>query len=641
MKWSAVQSCRQVCRRSLIFALLLSGIYAAAPASADDSIARTWNEQLISAIGNEIARPPVQSRNAFHVSAAMYDAWAAYDPTALGVFHNEKIDTTGIDVEAARNQAISYAVYDLMRYRYIDGPGATGPRKDVIEIDIVTQMLSLGYDPLDNTTTGNSPAALGHRIAQSIIDAGLADGSNEVNDYADYTGYTPVNDPYDHTQTGNVVLNDVNRWQPLHFEGGQTDKFGQPIPGNDQEAMTPHWAQVQPFALKPSDKSASGVYLDQGAPPSFGTQEFKDAVVQLIDYSSRLDPAAGQTVDVSPAEVGNHTLGSYVSNGYSENPHTGQPYDPHLVNEGDWTRAVAEFWADPPSQWNGIANYAIDQMDALGVDKRVGGTGPVVDDLEYAVKTYLTLNASLNDAGIAAWDHKISYDYLRPITMIRYMAELGQSSNPGGPSYDPDGLPLVQDLIEVITADTTVSGQKFEHLAGHEGEIAILAYTGPQDPGPFTTSDVGGVEWILAADFMPFQISSFVTPNFPGYVSGHSTFARAAAEALAAITGDPFFPGGLGEWLIQQGSLLAEYGPTSDIVLQWATYFDASDESGLARLFGGIHVRADDLEGRDIGHLVGLNTWELADLYFQGVPEPASLTLLAIGAGLMARRRTR
>ena len=52
--------------------------------------------------------------------------------------------------------------------------------------------------------------------------------------------------------------------------------------------------------------------------------------------------------------------------------------------------------------------------------------------------------------------------------------------------------------------------------------------------------------------------------------------------------------------------------------LQWATYFDASDQAGLSRLYGGIHVRADDLNGRIIGAQCGKVAMDLASRYFEG-----------------------
>lgn len=48
----------------------------------DPSVARQWSEVLLAAIRNDFARPTVHARNLFHVSSAMYDAWAVYADTA-------------------------------------------------------------------------------------------------------------------------------------------------------------------------------------------------------------------------------------------------------------------------------------------------------------------------------------------------------------------------------------------------------------------------------------------------------------------------------------------------------------------------------------------------------------------------------
>ena len=53
------------------------------------------------------------------------------------------------------------------------------------------------------------------------------------------------------------------------------------------------------------------------------------------------------------------------------------------------------------------------------------------------------------------------------------------------------------------------------------------------------------VHEMQACLWVPYQRPSFVTPPFAGYVSGHSTFSRAAADTMTYITGNPFFPGGL------------------------------------------------------------------------------------------------
>ncbi len=58
------------------------------------------------------------------------------------------------------------------------------------------------------------------------------------------------------------------------------------------------------------------------------------------------------------------------------------------------------------------------------------------------------------------------------------MGQLGQSSDPGGPSYHPDGLPLEADLVEVITAASTAPGERHSHLVGSEGKVAIRSWQG-------------------------------------------------------------------------------------------------------------------------------------------------------------------
>ena len=105
-------------------------------------------------------------------------------------------------------------------------------------------------------------------------------------------------------------------------------------------------------------------------------------------------------------------------------------------------------------------------------------------------------------------------------------------------------------------------------------------------------------------------------------MSGHSTYSRSAAELLTYITGDEYFPGGIGEFVAKANEFLVfEEGPSVDITLQWATYRDASDQTSLSRIWGGIHPPADDIPGRFIGQLVASDTFELANRYFEGIHE--------------------
>ncbi|MDH4333660.1 MAG: vanadium-dependent haloperoxidase [Chloroflexota bacterium] len=573
------------------------------------SVARVWDEQLLGLIRQVVPAPTEHARNLFHMSAAMWDAWAAYDPDADGVFVTEKLQAA--DRQTAREAAISFAAYRILLWRYAGVADLATARE---QLDAT--MASLCYRPEETTTEGGSPSALGNRIAAAVIEYGRHDGSLEQERYVD-DSYRPQNEPMVVKEPG-TVMRDPNRWQPLSI-GQQLSQNGLPIPGNVQAFIGSQWGHVTSFALP---ASAQGTPIDPGPPPRLADPAtdvaFKQAAIDEIRYSSKLDPSDGRIIDIGPASSGHNTLGTNDGGGYPTNPVTGGPYAPDRVLEADFGRAVAEFWADgptsetPPGHWNVIANYVSDSPD---IEHRIGGQGPVVDRLEWDVKVYLALNGAVHDAAIAAWGVKSFYDSVRPISMIRYMGGLGQSSDPSGPAYDPEGLPLVSGLVEVVTAESSAPGQRHAGLADHIGEVAIHAWRGsPADP----KTQVSGVGWIRAVEWVPYQRPTFVTPSFAGYVSGHSAFSRAGAEVLTAMTGSPFFPGGLGTWLIPAGSLLHEDGPTEDVSLQWATYYDASDQAGISRLWGGIHIAADDLRGREIGSVCGTGAWAAAVARFDG-----------------------
>jgi hypothetical protein len=570
------------------------------------SVARIWDDALLDSIRRDVPVPTVHARNLFHTSAAMWDAWAAYDPTAQGYFVTEKLEAE--DVPAAREEAISFAAYRILLWRYAKAAGL----QETFD-ELTATMASLCYRADYVETEGDSPAALGNRIAATVIEYGATDGSLEQQRYID-TGYKPVNAPLVVAEPGTEMV-DPDSWQPLALAQFVAQN-GLPIPGNVQRFVGPHWGHVTTFALPPSPQ---GTPIDPGAPPVLETgEEFKESAVQIIRYSGELDPDDGVTIDISPGAFGDNTLGTNDGDGYEVNPVTGEPYEPNVVRRGDFARVLAQFWADgpasetPPGHWNTIANEV---SDTPGFELRIGGEGPIVDRLEWDVKLYLALNGAVHDAAVAACGVKGFYDSARPISMIRYMAEHGQSSDPGGPSYDPDGLPLIPGLIEVVTAASSAPGERHETLADHVGDIAIRAWQGnPEDP----TTQHAGVGWIRAVEWVPYQLATFVTPAFAGYVSGHSTFSRAAAEVMTAFTGSPYFPGGLSEWTVPAGDLQVELGPSQDVTLQWASYYDAADQAGLSRLFGGIHIEPDDLEGRKMGSICGRDAWELAQRYFSG-----------------------
>jgi len=95
----------------------------------DNSVAREWNDVVLEAIRNDFARPTVHSRNLFHSSILMYDSWAIYDEEADTYFLGKTLGEfeclfEGIseppNIQAAQEEAMSYAAYRLILSRFAD-----------------------------------------------------------------------------------------------------------------------------------------------------------------------------------------------------------------------------------------------------------------------------------------------------------------------------------------------------------------------------------------------------------------------------------------------------------------------------------------------------------------------------------------
>jgi hypothetical protein len=613
-------------------------------AAASNSIARVWMERALAAIRVDTPHPPAQARNYLSFSVCMYDAWAAYDPVAVGYVYRGK--HTAPDIASARSNAISYAVYRMMKERHAFSrtAAATLAADDAL-------MTSLGYDINNQSRDTSTPIGVGNTIYSAVSLWFSDDGARGTNGTPYPTANPPIAYPdypagharrYVYTNPalatdrpglddgfGNTIV-DVNRWQRLNVVNA-VDQNGFPISAQ-QNYLGAQWLWVRPVSLGRTDPN--GLWIDPGPPPYFGGPthaQFVKEVVEVIRASSQLTTDNEATIDISPAVYGNNSLNDpppgwefpniYDGTGHPVNPATHQSYPPNVVKLGDYARAIAEFWADgpnsetPPGHWNVVAN---DMSDSPFLTKRIGGTGPVVDDLEWDVKMYLLLNAATHDAAVACWSIKRYYDAWRPMSAVRYLGGLGQSSDPGLPSYNPMGLPLIPNLIEVCTPDSVSSGR---HVGLTPGKVAILAWPGetPQRVIP------NGVHFIHADTWTTYQRSNFVVPAFPGYISGHSTFSRAAAEVLTSLTGSEYFPGGLATYTIS--NLATEKGPTQPVVLRYATYYDAADGAGLSRIWGGIHPNADNMGGRRVGALVGKDVWTLVKRYWDGSITHTPLTI--------------
>ncbi|MFN6377905.1 MAG: T9SS type A sorting domain-containing protein [Flavobacteriales bacterium] len=627
------------------------------------SVAMKWNQVQLNGIRKDAARPTVQARNLYHASILLYDCWAVYDNDASTVFLGKTLGNytcpfNGIiipeDRQAAQEKAMSYAMYRFMAHRYSNAPlnnwntFILGYCNDL--------MAELGY-PTNITSTDYSdgdPAKLGNYIAARMQEYAFQDGSNQQFNYANQY-YQTVNGDLFPEIPGNALQYDGNRWQPLSLTV-TLDQNGFPL-ANSAPALSSEWGNVVPFALTEEDKTVYqrdsynwNVYHDQGHPPYLDTiteverqwdeDFFRWGFATVAIWHSFHDVADGVMKDISPNSIGNVDLstlpttfeeyknfynvfegGTSSDQGYDINPATGLPYPEQIVPRADYSRVLSEYWADgpqsetPPGHWFLNINN-INQHPLL--EKRWGGEGDILEDLEWDVRSYLALGGAIHDAAVACWSTKGYYDFTRPIMAIRYMIDHGQCSDMSLPNYDPAGIPLIPGFIEVIEEGDPLAGTNNEHV----GKIKLYTFRGPVE-----ATGMDGVGWIRGENWWTFQVRTFVTPPFPGYYSGHSTYSRTAAEVLTRITGSEYYPGGLGEFVANPGYLRASTGPSVQTRLQWAKYADAADQCSLSRIYGGLHPPCDDIPGRRVGLLVGPAAFEKAESFMlAGIPHVASIS---------------
>lgn len=184
-----------------------------------DTVVVQWNKVALQAIADTGSGPTIGARALAIVHTSMYDAWTPYDSNAVATQQNGIAKIKGKASLSTINIAVSYAAYRALMDLF---------PSDASVFNALMQTLAL--DPTNISTNTTTPIGIGNVAAQAVITYRHSDGSNQLNGYADTTGYSPVN-----TST---AINDPNHWQPLLTPNGTVQKF-----------LTPHWGIVTPFAL--------------------------------------------------------------------------------------------------------------------------------------------------------------------------------------------------------------------------------------------------------------------------------------------------------------------------------------------------------------------------------------------------------
>jgi hypothetical protein len=211
----------------------------------NDNVVLKWNDQALAAVRALAPAPPVTARALAIMNTSIYNAWTAYDATAVPTLRAGWARRPAAEhLLEYKSMAVSYAAERALSNQFPSMAGTFSGFRT-----------ALGYT-MTPTGTPDDPATIGIQAADAVIASRADDGANQAGGYADTTGYTPTSPP-----------------GPLSW---------QPLPG--QSFSVPHWRQVAPFALA----SAS-----QFQPPGPGLKKsdgsYDKAVKAIVDLSAKLD----------------------------------------------------------------------------------------------------------------------------------------------------------------------------------------------------------------------------------------------------------------------------------------------------------------------------------------------------------------
>ncbi|MBD2069041.1 phosphatase PAP2 family protein [Leptolyngbya sp. FACHB-671] len=167
----------------------------------------------------------------------------------------------------------------------------------------------------------------------------------------------------------------------------------------------------------------------------------------------------------------------------------------------------------------------------------------------------------------------------------------------GAGTFTPPGhWNLIAEQLSVVRRNTLVENARlFAMLNVAEADAGIAAWDAKyiydlwrpitairladQDGNPNTVAD-------------PTWTPLVITPPFPEYVSGHSTYSGAASTVLASFFGDntPFETTSIG---------------LPGVVRSYSSFSQAADEAGMSRVYGGIHFQSGNQDGLVMGRALG------------------------------------
>ena len=431
------------------------------------SISVLWDRAVQQAVIDTAPGPTIGSRAYAMTHTAMFDAWAAYDQTAIATQLGDDLQRPEMEItEANKEEAMSFAAYRVLTELF--------PEQEAIFNELMNE---LGFDPNNATTDTTTAAGIGIVSAEALLEFREEDGSNQTGDdpngtpgvpYSDISGYQPVNPVGD---PSNLELWTPERI-PIDAEPGEENSI--------QNFLTPQWGDVTPFALE------SGEQFRPEAPEPFllveGEVDLEAKTITLED--------TGEVLPITQDLIGDVINPEFIAQA--------EKIVDVSANLTDEEKLVAEFWEDgggtsfPPGTWMTFGQYVSARDD---------------NTIDEDAQLFFSLGNAVFDAGIATWESKTYYDYARPVRTIRELGELGLigefNAEMGGFTIEAWAGPeqgtqtiLATDFLTYQTPGDHPSPPFAEYTSGHSafsaaGAEILQLFTGSDEFGASVTFEHG------------------------------------------------------------------------------------------------------------------------------------------------------
>ena len=279
------------------------------------------------------------------------------------------------------------------------------------------------------------------------------------------------------------------------------------------------------------------------------------------------------------------------------------------LNPGDWRPTPPGNLPGALPQWGNVAPWSIASAAAY----RPGGP-PALDSAEYAFDYDQVYNFGARTGSLRTPEMEFIANF--------WKNDVGTETPPGhwnaiaqtvvvGRVDDTVDRARVFAAMNVAMADAAIAAWDTKYSVNFWRPVTAIR-EGDDDGNAFT---VGDVNWEPYLD----------TPNHPDYVSGHSTFSGAGSYVLASLLGTDSI------------AFTVDSDSTPGQFRSFSSLSQAAEESGMSRIYGGIHFMSANTDGLAMGR--GIGDWVIKNGFIP-IPEPS--TTFSFGAGvavLLLRRR--